>query len=81
MKRKIKESSVSIGHALIGRLSYFVEFFSNVSTEHSVGWLGTVDTWITYRISKNVRLDGGVYRGVTPTTDTWHPWIGMTWRY
>jgi len=42
-----------------------VEFFSNVSTERGTGWAGTVDTWVTYRISKNVRLDGGVYLGVT----------------
>ena len=74
-------NSISVGYAIIGRGSYFVEFFSNVSTERGVGWLGTVDTWVTYRISKNVRFDGGVYLGVTPTADTWHPWIGMTWRY
>lgn len=74
-------NSASVGHAVIGRLSYFVEFFSNVSTEHGVGWVGTVDTWVTYRISKNVRFDGGVYLGVTPTADASHPWIGMTWRY
>ena len=74
-------NSVSVGHPVIGRLSYFVEFFSNVSAERGVGWLGTVDTWLTYGISRNVRLDGGVYLGVTPSADAWHPWIGMTWRY
>jgi hypothetical protein len=55
--------------------------FQQRHSEHGVGWLGTVDTWITYRISKNVRLDGGVYLGVTPAADAWHPWIGMTWQY
>jgi len=74
-------NSISVGHAIVGKLSYYVEFFSNVSTERGVGWLGTVDTWVTYRISRNVRLDGGVYLGVTPGADTWHSWIGMTWRY
>jgi hypothetical protein len=58
-----------------------VEFFSNVSTERGSTWVGTVDTWLTYQVSKNLRLDGGVYIGVTPAADDWHPWLGMTWRY
>jgi hypothetical protein len=41
----------------------------------------TVDTWLTYQVNKNLRLDGGVYIGVTPAADDWHPWIGMTWRH
>ena len=74
-------NSVSIGHALIGRLSIAAEFFSSVSTESGSGWVGTVDTWLTYALNKNVRLDGGVYIGVTPAADDWHPWVGMTWRF
>jgi hypothetical protein len=74
-------NSISIGRAIMGRLSFYIEFFSNVSTEQGVGWTGTVDTWLKYRITGNVRLDGGVYIGVTPTADSWHPWLGMTWRY
>jgi hypothetical protein len=74
-------NSVSVGHAVVGRLSYYVEFFSNVSTEHGADWLGTVDTWLTYRVSANVRLDGGAYIGATAAADNWHPWMGVTLRY
>jgi len=75
------DNSVSIGHALIGKLSVAAEFFSSVSTEHGKGWVGTVDTWLTYQISKNLRVDGGVYIGVTAAAADWHPWVGMTWRH
>ena len=75
------DNSVSIGHPIIGKLSLSAEFFSSVSTERNSDWGGTVDTWLTYQVSKNLRLDGGVYIGVTPPADDWHPWIGMTWRY
>ena len=74
-------NSVSIGHAVIGKLSYHVEFFSSVSTEQNSDWVGTFDTWLTYQINKNLVFDGGVYIGVTESADDWHPWVGMTWRY
>jgi len=34
-----------------------------------------VDTWLTYQINKDLRLDGGVYIGVTLAADDWHPWL------
>lgn len=75
------DNSVSIGHSLIGKLSIAAEFFSTVSTERAVGWIGTMDTWLYYQVNRNVRLDGGVFIGVTPTADDWHLWLGMTWRF
>jgi hypothetical protein len=75
------DNSISIGHAVIGKLEYHVEFFSTVSTEQNSSWIGTFDTWFTYQASKNLCLDAGVYIGVTQSADDWHPWVGMTWRY
>jgi hypothetical protein len=74
-------NSVSIGHAVVGKLSCSAEFFSSVSPWRNSVWIGTVDTWLTYQVNKNLRLDAGVYIGVTPAADDWHPWVGMTWRY
>jgi len=75
------DNSISIGHAVIGKLEYHVEFFSTVSTEQNSSWIGTFDTWFTYQASKNLCLDAGVYIGVTQSANDWHPWVGMTWRY
>jgi len=75
------DNSVSIGHSLIGRFSLSGEFFSSVSTENASGWVGTIDTWLTYQVFDNLRLDGGTYIGITLTAEDWHPWLGMSWRY
>lgn len=74
-------NSISIGHPIIGNLSLWGEFYSNVSTEQGVGWEGTVDIFLTYLANKNLRFDGGVNIGVTPTADDWHFWAGVTWRF
>jgi hypothetical protein len=74
-------NSVSIGHAVVGKLEYHVEFFSSVSTERNSDWIGTFDTWFTYQVNENLIFDSGIYIGVTKAADDWHPWVGMTWRY
>jgi hypothetical protein len=75
------DNSISIGHSVIGGLSLSGEFFSNVSTDSNMSWVGTLDTWFTYQFNENFRVDGGVYIGLTPAADEWHPWMGFTWRY
>ena len=75
------DNSVSLGHPLIGGLSVSGEFYSSVSTERGMGWVGTVNSWLTYQVNNNLRLDGGVYIGVTPAADDWHPFVGMTLRF
>ena len=76
------DNSVSIGHPIVGKkLSASVEFFSCVSSERGAGWVGTVDTWLTYALNENTRLDAGVYIGVTPAVDNWHPFVGTTRRF
>lgn len=75
------DNSVSIGHTIVGKLSASAEFFISVSTERNAGDVGTVDAWLTYQVSKNWRLDGGVYIGVTPAADDWHAFVGTTCRF
>jgi len=75
------DNSISIGHTLIGKFSGALEFFSTVSTERGAGWIGTVDLLLNYQLNKNVRLDSGIFIGVTSAADDWHPSLGMTWRY
>jgi hypothetical protein len=52
-------NSVTFGHALIGKLEGYLEFFSSVSTERGSDWVGTVDFGLTYAIAENVQLDCG----------------------
>jgi hypothetical protein len=75
------ENSVSVGHRIIGKLSLAAEFFGSVSTETGAGWVGTFDTWLTYQVNDNLRFDGGIFIGVTPAADDWHPFVGMTRRF
>jgi hypothetical protein len=74
-------NSISVGHPVTKKLSYYVEFYSSVSAEANSEWIGTFDTWVTYQLNKNLRLDAGVYIGVTRAADDWHPFVGITWRY
>jgi len=74
-------NSVSVGRTLVGKLSYYVEFFTNVSAEAHSDWVGTFDTWFTYQLNKDLRLDAGVYIGVTRAAEDWHPFAGMTVRF
>jgi len=75
------DNSLTIGHALVGKLSVAVEFFASVSTENGAGWVGTFDTWLTYQMNDDLRFDAGVYIGLTDSADDWHPWVGMTKRF
>jgi len=53
-------ASASLDHQIIGKLSGFVEFFSNFSTESHSSWMGTVDTGLEYLVTKNIQLDCGL---------------------
>jgi len=74
-------NSISVGHSVTGKLSCYAEFYSSVSTERRSNWVGTVDTWITCQLNGNLRLDAGVYIGLTRAAEDWHPFLGMTWRF
>jgi hypothetical protein len=72
---------ITFGHELYGNLGGFIEFFSEVSTEHDSRWVGTVDLGLTYAITENIQLDGGVYIGVTKSADDVTPFVGLSWRF
>ncbi len=73
--------SITFGHAIVGDLSGYIEFFSNTSTEEDVKWVATVDTGLTYAVSKNIQLDMGVNIGVTAAADDANPFLGLSMRY
>ena len=74
-------NSVSIGHAIVGKLSGSAEFFSSVSTQRNSDWVGTVDIGLTYALTAELQLDAGVNLGVTRSAEDVNPFVGFTWRY
>ncbi len=74
-------NSVTLSHDIIGRLGGYLEFFSDISTERQVGWVGTIDVGFTFLLTDNVQFDWGCNFGVTPAADDASPFAGLTWRF
>jgi len=74
-------ASASLDHQIIGKLSGFVEFFSNFTTESHTGWVGTVDTGLEYRVTKNIQLDASCFFGVTTAAADYDPFCGISMRF
>jgi hypothetical protein len=74
-------NSVTFGHDIIGNLAGYAEFFSGVSTESGSDWIGTADVGLTYGLTKDIQLDGGVNIGITRAADDINPFLGISWRF
>ena len=74
-------NSITFSHDIVGQLGGYVEFFSAVSTESDSRWVGTVDLGLTYGLTKNIQLDGGINIGITKSADDLNPFLGLSWRY
>ena len=74
-------NSISFSHDILGRLSGYVEFFSQVSTHGDSPWIGTVDLGLTYGLTANLQLDAGVNIGVTRSADDVNPFLGISFRF
>lgn len=74
-------NSVTFGHDIVGRLSGYIEFYSQVIAQQDVPWVGTVDLGLAYRLTDDLQLDAGVNIGVTPAADDVNPFIGLSFRF
>ncbi len=74
-------NSITFGHQIMGNLNGYVEFFSSFNQEEGSPWIGTVDMGLTYAVSENIQLDGGVNIGVTRSADDFNPFCGLSMRY
>ena len=74
-------NSIAVGRGIIGNLGGYLEFFSVVSTESGSEWIGTVDCGLTYALTEDIQLDGGVNVGVTRSADDVNPFLGLSWRF
>ncbi|HEY4416474.1 MAG TPA: transporter [Verrucomicrobiae bacterium] len=74
-------NSATLDHVIVGDLSGYVEFFSEVGTEPAASWVGTVDAGLEFLVTKNIQLDCGCNFGVTRAADKFNPFAGITWRF
>jgi hypothetical protein len=74
-------NSVTLDNAIVGKLSGYLEFFSDISAENHSSWIGTVDTGLEFLVTENVQLDCGCNFGVTRAADDFNPFAGITVRF
>jgi hypothetical protein len=74
-------NSITFDHSIVGKVSGYLEFFSDISTEHHAGWSGSIDAGIELLVAENVQLDCGCNFGVTPAADEYNPFAGITVRF
>lgn len=74
-------NTITFGHQIIGDLNGYVEFFSSFNHEEDSKWIGTVDTGLTYALTEDIQLDGGVNIGVTRSANDFNPFLGCSIRY
>jgi hypothetical protein len=74
-------NSITCDHAIIGKLSGYLEFFSDIGTERHAGWIGTIDTGLEFLVTENMQLDCGCNFGVTRAADDFNPFAGITIRF
>jgi hypothetical protein len=74
-------NSVTFSHDIVGRLSGYLEFYSQVIARHEVPWIGTADFGLTYRLTEDLQLDAGVSLGVTRPAADVNPFLGLSLRF
>ena len=72
--------TLAFGHDIAGALAGYAEFFSLTSTERDSHWQATVDFGLTYALTQDVQLDGGVNVGVTRAANDVNPFLGLSVR-
>jgi Putative MetA-pathway of phenol degradation len=74
-------NSITFDHPIVGKVSGYLEFFSDISTERHAGWIGTVDAGLEFLVAENVQFDCGCNFGITPAADDFNPFAGVTVRF
>jgi outer membrane putative beta-barrel porin/alpha-amylase len=72
--------SITLDHDVVGDLAGYAELFSLSSTEAGSHWQSTADFGLTYRLTQDIQLDGGVNVGLTRAADDVNPFLGLSFR-
>ncbi|MDO8527481.1 MAG: transporter [Deltaproteobacteria bacterium] len=71
----------AVSRSMTDALTVFTEFYSQVSRENGVPWVGRIDVGGTYFLSPNVALDAAMNIGITKAADDLNPFAGISARY
>lgn len=74
-------NSATVAFGLTDRLGLYTELFAERSTERGARWNVTGDVGLTYAISDNIQLDGGVNLGLTDAADDLNLFVGLSRRF
>lgn len=74
-------NSITVSHDIIGNLGGYAEIWTQVSTERGSRFQATADFGLTYALTDNIQLDGGVNIGLTRASDDINPFLGLSFRF
>jgi hypothetical protein len=74
-------NSATASFALSERLGIYTELFTERSTERGARWIVTADVGLTYGVTDDLQLDGGVNLGVTRAADDLQLFVGLSRRF
>ncbi|MCI0363929.1 MAG: transporter [Phycisphaerales bacterium] len=73
--------TVALGHDITDRLGGYVEYIGIASTDSESDYRGLIGMGVTFAVTEDFQLDGGVNFGLTDAADDFNPFIGMTVRF
>jgi Putative MetA-pathway of phenol degradation len=74
-------ASASLSYEWSEALSSYYEVAARFNTGNTLGDVAVLATGFTYKINKNLQLDGGIRFGVTDAADRVSPFFGVSARY
>ena len=74
-------NSATASFALTERLGMYTELFTERSTERGARWIVTGDVGLTYGLTDDLQLDGGVNLGITDAADDLQLFVGISRRF
>lgn len=73
--------TATLGHTLVGDLSWFAELFGQASDVAEADALATFDLGLTYLLENNIQLDTGVFLGLNDASDDYNTFLGLSVLY
>lgn len=74
-------NSATISFSLTDRLGIYTELFTERSSERGASWVVTGDAGLTYALTDDLQLDGGVNIGITDAADDVELFVGISRRF